>query len=305
MKNHLQRAQDARQTPMWGQYLKGIGWEIETAGNTQLFIKKIPLFNVSFIKIEHPFGPYPLAKIDQIAKKHKAILIVFEPHEFNYHPQQLDQFGYQKSKLMYAHTSTIKIDLIQNEKELFNSFSENAKRNIRKAEKNNLKIRVVLMKDKKNWRYFEVFYGLLTNLSKIKKFYIPSRDEYRKKMTAFKEGSILLFAYEKNVPICVVWFACFDNVMAYFQTGITKRGYETLANYLLVWEGLKLAQKLKLSVFDFESIFDERFPKHLPEKKRYTDFKKRFHGEIVLYPQPWIKTYSRWGKILYLCSTLI
>jgi hypothetical protein len=155
------------------------------------------------------------------------------------------------------------------------------------------------MKEKKNREYFDIFYDLLQNVGRMKKFYVPSKDEYRYKMNAFRDGSYLVFAYEKNIPIAVVWYVCFENVIAYFQTGITKRGYETLANYLLVWEGLKLGNKLGQSVFDFESIYDERFPKIVQGYKKYTEFKKRFHGEIINYPQPWIKTYSLFGKLLY------
>ena len=304
MPSLVHSAVDARQTPQWGEYLKGIGWKVEIVGKTQLFILRIPLFNVSFIKVQHPTGPLPFKKIDQVAKKNKAAWVLIEPHELGYNEKDFTANGYIKSKVMYTHTSTIKIDLTKNEKELFKSFSENARRNIKKAQKENLEVKAIFMKDKKNWHYFEEFYSLLKSLTKIKKFYVPSHSEYVKKMTAFKDTSILMFAYENGTPICVVWLAYFDNVIAYFQTGITQRGYDTLANYLLVWEGLKLAKRLKLKVFDFESIFDERYPKNLPEKKKYTGFKKRFHGEIILYPPSWIKTYTFFGKLLYLWDSL-
>lgn len=160
------------------------------------------------------------------------------------------------------------------------------------------------MKNKQSWKYFDDFYDLLKNLTKMKKFYVPSREEYFKKMTAFKETSVLLFAYEKRKPVAVVWYAYFGDVLAYFQTGITEQGYERLANYLLVWEGLKLGKKLGLSAFDFESIYDTRFPKNVPKHRGYSEFKQRFHGDIILYPQPWIKTYNFLGVLLYRLSTM-
>src|SRR5260370_39271191 len=112
-------------------------------------------------------------------------------------------------------------------------------------------------------------------------------------MNAFKDTSILLFAYEKggSDPIGAIWMAYYDNVISYFQTGITEKGYNLLANYLLVWEGLKLAKKLKLDVFDFETVYDPRYAKDHVRWKGYTEFKKRFHGTVVEYPPSWIKLY--------------
>lgn len=302
MKNDIFCAVDARQTPEWGEYLKSLGWRVETIDTTQLFIRKFPLINTSFIKIQHPFGPIPFQKIDEFAEENKTMWTSIEPHRFGYDEKEFMKNGYRRSKKLYAHSATIKIDITKNEEELFKSFSENAKRNIKKAQNRNLEIKTIFMKETKNWKYFNIFYSLLKNLSQMKHFYVPSYREYHDKMTAFKETSILLFAYENSIPIAVVWYACFENVMAYFQTGITRRGYETLANYLLVWEGLLVGKKLHLSVFDFESIFDERFPNDVRQYKKYTEFKKRFHGELVLYPPPWIKIHTFMGEALYLCG---
>lgn len=304
MNNPTQNAIDARQTPQWGKYLESIGWETVMIGHTQVMIRKFPFLNISMIKIQHAFGPFPFKEIDAVARRKKALVVLIEPHTVGFNERQFIRHGFIQSKMLLAFTATIKIDLTKNKEELFKSLSENARRNIKKAQKEKLEIKTYPMKNAKNWQYFDVFYDLLKNLTKMKKFYVPPREEYFKKMTAFKDASLLMFAYEDNKPIAVVWYAYFGNVIAYFQTGITKRGYETLANYLLVWEGFELGQKLKKSVFDFEAIFDSRFPKNYLKHMRYSEFKKRFHGDIVLYPQPWIKTYSLLGKILYKLSSL-
>lgn len=304
MKNPTQYAMDARQTPMWGKYLESIGWQSKMIGRTQVMIRKFPFMNISLIKIQHAFGPYPFKEIDTLARKKKALIVLIEPHTVGFDEKYFKNNGYIKSKMLLASTATIKIDLTKSENELFKSFSENARRNIRKAQKGNLTIRSYPMKDKESWKHFDEFYDLLKNLTKMKKFYVPPREEYFKKMTAFKDTSVLIFAYENKNPIAVVWYAHFSDVLAYFQTGITERGYEKLANYLLVWEGLLLGKKLGLSAFDFESIYDTRFPKNVPKHIGYSEFKKRFHGDIILYPQPWVKTYSFLGKMLYRLSTL-
>ena len=296
---------DARQTQEWSKYLQSIGWNIEVVQGTYVFIHTIPFLKRSVIKVQHPLPTYPLNELEQIAQKYKALFVLIEPHCFLYDETPFIIHGYRKSYMRYAHTATIKIDLRKSEHELFSSFSENAKRNIKKAQKNNLIIKEVWFKTDKNNFYFSKFYSLLMQLSKKKKFYSPSYTEYHKKMTAFKDTSVMLFAYEKdkNEPIAVVWYASYGKITTYMQTGITQRGYDLLANYMLVWEGLLLAKRGGQQIFDFESIYDARYPEENKKWKGYSEFKKRFHGTIIEYPDTWIKFYSNAFKWFYLCTS--
>ncbi len=146
---------------------------------------------------------------------------------------------------------------------------------------------------------------MMKHLGKKRGFYVPPYEEYRKKVEAFKETSFFLFAYHNNKPVAVVWYATFQEVLVYLQTGIVQKGYDLFANYLLVWEGLKIGQKLKRKVFDFETIYDDRYPKEHVKWKGYTEFKRRFHGIEVNYPPSYIKFYNPVIKFIYLISNLI
>jgi lipid II:glycine glycyltransferase (peptidoglycan interpeptide bridge formation enzyme) len=306
MNTILFSAIDARQTPEWGIYLQQIGWIPKQIDNTLVLIRTLKPLPWSMIKILHPKGPLPFTKIDELAQKYNSLLVIIEPHVYKYDEYSFKENGYRFSKMRYAHTATIKIDLKQSEEELFNSFSENAKRNIKKSLKAGIYIKTVDLSKEKNNKKFDMFYKLLLNLSTMKKFYIPPYEEYIKKMTAFKKTSLLLFAYKQgsDEPLASVWFAHYDNVISYLQTGISQSGYDTFANYLLVWEGLKVAKKLDLEVFDFETIYDPRYPKDHPGWKGYTIFKKKFHGEIIEYPPSWIKMYNPVFKLFYLCTSI-
>lgn len=306
MKAHIFQAIDTRQTVQWGKYLAQLGWNIEHVGKTVILIKKIPFINKSVIKIQHPLGPIPFKEIEKIAKKYSAFSTLIEPHSANYSEKDYVKNNYARSNMRFAHSATIKIDLMQSEEKLRNSLSDNAKRNIMKAKKNNLVIKKVFLKKEKNNNKFNTFYNLLLELVKIKKFYIPSYGEYVKKMNAFRDTSVIIFAYEKNgkAPIAAVWLAHYKNVITYMQTGITKKGYDFLANYLLVWEALRLGKNLKLEVFDFETIYDPRYPQENKRWIGYSEFKKRFHGEIVEYPPSWIKFHNKFFHFLYTCSTI-
>jgi len=66
-----------------------------------------------------------------------------------------------------------------------------------------------------------------------------------------------------------------------------KRGKQLNVPTLLVWKTILIAKKRRMKIFDFEGIFDERFP--LPAWRGFTRFKKSFGGEEVEYPGAFIK----------------
>lgn len=307
MNPRLKNAIDARQTKEWGEYLKGIGWQYTLIEKTVIFYRKFPLLPVSVIKIQHPIGPIPFKKIEVFAKKINAMFVLIEPHCNGYDETTYKQHGYELSNMRFVHSATIKIDLTVSEEKLFKSFSENAKRNIKKAQQNDIGIKLVSMEKGIDKKWFDEMFQLLSTLGSMKKFYVASYDEYYKKLHAFHKTSFFLFALDKATkkPIAMVWYTYFDKVISYVQTGITQKGYDLLANYLLVWEGMKIAKKKKLHVFDFETAYDSRYHRTNKRWIGYTAFKKRFHGEFIEYPPSWIKFYNKPFKWLYAIASFI
>src|SRR5579872_4130830 len=168
MQSKVFAAIDSRQFPQWGKYLKAIGWEVESTDGIQIFIKKIPLFKKSFIKIQHPIGPLPLTKIDSIAKKYNALFVVIEPHNAGFSQSTMEKHGYRKIKLFYAHSATIKFDLTKSNEDLLSSFSENARRNIKKAQNNMLKVKAIFLRKEKDNAAFDLYYQLMRELVEMK-----------------------------------------------------------------------------------------------------------------------------------------
>lgn len=298
---------DIRQTKQWGNYLESIGWEIENIGGTQVFINKVPFFNFSVIKIQHHKNPLSFKEIDKLAKKNNAICVIAEPDNKDFKIEDFKKNGYFNSPMFLTHTLTSYVDLSQSEKKLWQSFSENARRNIKKAQKNDLVIKKVWSRDKDYENDFKVFYKLFKNLTQIKKFWIPDYNEYLSKLKAFEKCSILFFAYKKGAPdpIATIWISYYKSFAVYMNTGITNEGYKNLANYLLVWEAFKTVKKLGVKTFDFEGMFDPRFPKEKKTWANFSQFKARFHGTLVEYPHPQMKCYNLFFKLIFLCSKII
>jgi lipid II:glycine glycyltransferase (peptidoglycan interpeptide bridge formation enzyme) len=79
------------------------------------------------------------------------------------------------------------------------------------------------------------------------------------------------------------------NKKAYYWQGFSSNaGRKSLAQYKVVWEGVLWAKKMGARRFDFEGIYDERFP--LPTWRGLSHFKKSFGGSEVVYPG----CFSKW-----------
>ena len=305
MSDLINRATDVRQTPQWANYLEKIGWLTKKIGNTQIYIHPNKLFKNSLVKIPHADNPIPIQEIEKEIKEHNPLFILIEPHIRGYNKEIYIQNGYQISHLRASLTSTILVDISKDENELLKSFSENARRNIKKAQKNNLTIKNIPLNTSEGQKNFEEFYNLYHKLGKIKKFYTLPKKECDHKKNAFINNSFLSIASdEKNTTIGAVWYAICDQTLTYLHTGITPKGYELLANYLLVFEGIKYAKKKGCTVLDFESIYDERYKNENKKWIGFSEFKKKFRGEIIHYPPAWIKIYNIPYKLLYVCSSI-
>lgn len=294
---------DLRQTLGWAKYLESIGWQAQILDSTLVLIRKIPLFG-SVIKIQRPKYPIPFDKIEQIAKKYQALFVLIEPEVNNFDEAEFKKRGFKQSNLTLTHTSTIQIDLTHSPKKLWQSISENARRNIKKAQNQNLIIKTFYLDKEYSPNILEMYFALSRSLIAMKNFYLPGKVETTKKLEALKDSTIILFAYQNpaDQPIASIWLTGHQDVISYVQTGITKLGYELLANYLLVWEGLKISQNLGYRKFDFEGIFDSRFPKERKKWIGFSEFKKRFHGTEINYPPPFIKIYNPLIRLLFFFS---
>ena len=77
-------------------------------------------------------------------------------------------------------------------------------------------------------------------------------------------------------------------VAYYYYAFTAKEGRKTLAQYGLVWEAIRKAKKRGCRIFDFEGIYDKRFP--MKPWHGFSHFKKSFSGKEVDYPGCWKKS---------------
>ena len=262
---------DIRQTIQYANYLSKIGWVVERVGEINYFIKKLPLIG-SIIKIQRP-EEIRINKIRELSKKYRTFQLIIEP-KTDLDAKYLTSLRFKLSKSPYLPTKTLQIDLTQTKEKIFKVFKKDAKSAIKKE--GNLKITDY----KDNLDKFRNAWKKSVGLKR----YVPPLDHLVSLEKSFKENS--LFLMTKNESAGAI-FLSGDNIGYYWQAFTNSGGREKLEQYKIVWEGILWAKKKGVKVFDFEGIYDERFPNK--SWLGFTHFKKSFGGYEAVYPGTYIK----------------
>jgi len=138
---------DLRQSQEYAKYLKSIGWLVEKINEDYIYIRRMPLTPLSILKVQRP-QKIPFKKINQLAKKHRAVAVYLEPLVTS-HPlrrnlakraSQVTKYGYRLHKSPYLPTKTISIDLTQSEEKILAQMKKDARYAIRKAKKKTVQL---------------------------------------------------------------------------------------------------------------------------------------------------------------------
>ena len=296
---------DLRQSPNYARYMRSLGWIVEEG----MFIKK--LWFTSIVKIQHP------AKINlSPLKKYHPFLIKMEPNvNFKF---QISNFKFSRDNWPLIPSKTIVLDL---EKIVL---PKDTRYEIRKAEKKNLKI--------KQSDDIEQFYKILQETMKIGHWEIPIKKEVINLWKSFQpNNSVILLTCHPGTseasdriyserflwrsrelahrPLAsrmttvvagclLVWHG---DTAHYMYAANTRKGRESGAAYLTLWEAIKFCQSKsalkgrdlapggKLKYLDLEGIYDDRFPSSTKNWQGFTAFKMQWGGKIVEYPGSYTK----------------
>jgi hypothetical protein len=271
---------DIRQSVQYANYLENDGWIVERVENVNYFIRKFSIFG-SILKLQRP-EKVDFDKIEELCRKYRVFQIILEPKNES-QTKSLASNGIKLSKSPYLPSKTLQIDLTQSEKTIFRNLKKDARGALRKGSDRAIKTYSTdteIQKWRDAWRSAVKFdryvpsYGSLINLRK-----------------SFS-GNKSLFLASHNITGSIIGGALFTNVshgVAYYWYGFTNsEGRSSLSQYSLLYHGILWAKKQGCKVFDFEGIYDPRFPNK--SWLGFTHFKKSFGGREVLYPGAYSKT---------------
>ena len=287
---------DVRQSPQFAYFMQELGWKVEKIDNIYVYLRTFPLIG-DFAKISRPQPPYNFEKFASLFQKHRIFRLKIAPHlQTSNKNYECLRRAFLKNRFRIEHfpfnpTTTIHIDLTQSEENLFKNFSEAKRRAVRRAIKNK-----IIIKESDNIQEF---------INVRKKQYFPIGFLIKKEMDTLwrnfqPKNAALLLAYPNgqktpmiqiqaithigiSKPIAGILLLFYDKVAYYWFASSLKAGKKLFAPTLLVWEALRLAKKRGYKIFDFEGIYDERFPKASESWRGFTKFKEGFGGKKITF----------------------
>jgi lipid II:glycine glycyltransferase (peptidoglycan interpeptide bridge formation enzyme) len=266
---------DIRQSKEFGRYMESLGWKVERINNINYFIRPFIFGAVSFIKVQRPRRVNPKI-ITKLAKKYRAWMIVIEPRKSSPRGKPKKQIipGYRTLKNPYLPSKTLVLDLTKSQKDLLSEMHHKTRYNIKKhkVQMSNIKISNDVAEFAKFWneqRYGK--YSLFSQVRGVEKMY-----------KAFGKNAKTIAAYKNKQLISGILMLIHDKRAYYMYAASNKVGKKNYASTACTWKAIKLAKKLGCKEFDFEGIYDARFPTE--SWYGFTRFKKSFGGREVSYP---------------------
>lgn len=259
--------EDFRQSSEYGNYLKFLKWKVLKAGGINVFIKM--LGPVGICKIQRHKGKIDEQRLNKILKENRVIRVIYEPETEGAVPP-----GTKINNEPLLGTKTLRANLKQSEKELFESFRKDCRYAIRKLSVASCQLPI---------NRFEEFYEIWRKSGKRLNIWIPPKNEYEEFIKCFGEKVFCLTI--NNQAGCLV--VMHRQTAFYYYAGATHEGTRANMPYLVVWEAMKEAKRKGARVWDFEGIYDARWP-----YKRwlgFSHFKKSFGGKEIEFPGSFAK----------------
>ncbi len=289
---------DLRQTPQYACYMDAIGWKVIWEDGVKYFFKKVPLLGY-VMKLQRPEEIH-LNDIVKLASQYKCFSIIVEPKD-DLQATQLKGAGFRLNKSPYLPSKTIHIDVTKSDEALLKAMHHKSRYNIKLAQKCGVEVH-----SSDDIEKFANFWQQCAK--KQRNMFLSQKKEILEIYKAFDKNAELLFAYctpkhkelvshydENGFPIthdehnlmeheliAAILLLHTKNISYYMYAASSDEGKKNFAPTYLVWEALQKSKEKGSHYFDFEGIFDDRFP--LPTWKGFTKFKKTFGGEEIIYP---------------------
>lgn len=259
-----------RQSPAYGKYLTRLGWVVEKIGSDQAFVRRLPILG-GIVKLQRPRTLDPM-KIKELMEKYDAFQAIVEPTEET-HSEVLKKAGFKQTSSPYLPSKTIQLDLTKSMEKIYFGAKKDTRAAIRKTE--DIKVYSIDKIDafRKSWH----------EAVRTKRF-VPRAKNLAAIKESFKEDA--LFLVTPNGESGAIFIKSNEGTY-YWQAFNSEKGRDMLAQYKIVWAGISWAKERGAKVFDFEGIYDERFP--LKSWIGFSHFKKSFGGTIVTYPGAFTK----------------
>lgn len=261
---------DLRQSPAYGQYMQRIGWKtVAVSPNIQVFIRPLGILG-SIAKIQRVSLLLSWAKTDKVLKKHRVWMTKLEPVNSLPAPRK-----FRQDKWPLLATKTLCIDISPPLEKIKQGFKKDARYCLKKATMHKLQI---------SFNHFEAFYHLWKKSAQIKKLWIPPYKDFKALIECFGSNCFCVMGNDSAGALVLIH----DQVAYYYYAAALPTAKRQLLPYAIVWKCMQNAKRLGCKTWDWEGIFDPRWPTN--SWRGFTHFKKSFGGDEVSFPG----SFTRW-----------
>ncbi|HLE48829.1 MAG TPA: peptidoglycan bridge formation glycyltransferase FemA/FemB family protein [Patescibacteria group bacterium] len=262
---------DLRQNNKYGEYLKKLGWELETVDGIKIHVKRVLFWK--FIKIQRPTSLNVNSLIHFLEKNFKLSTVYVEPSsqiQFN----ELIKSGFKENNSPFLPSKTLELDLGKSEELLLKEMHHKTRYNIRKVQSEKLKV--------KSNNNFDKFADFWQRCALNRGMFISQKKEIVALAKSFGKDASVHFVEDDGGWMSAILRVSTKEISYYMYAASTNKGKKSYTPTLVAWDAIKSAKKEGKKIFDFEGIYDERYP--LKSWKGFTRFKRSFGGNEIEYP---------------------
>lgn len=285
-----------RQTDEFKAFFEFIGWEcVKTSSDINVYFYK--LLNGTLAKIPRPhlLSKADLVEIEELCKKKRAALLKIEP-EVNQDIQLLTDAGFIKNHYPLSPPSSMIIDLKKSEKELWEAISHSGKYSINRSKREGDYVSFIKGPSEEDLKQL---YEAMAWTGKVKHYYVEPFAHVLKRVSLYGDRAHLIKVFNKeNHYVGGAAYLCHDSTVTFIYGAINELGRQGKAGYQLLWQAILYLKSLGFSAFDLEGVNDARFPMHTKSWGGFSHFKEKFNGDVIVYPEPYMKLYSGILKVL-------
>jgi len=283
--------------------MRQLGWTTPSykIGKNKLFafVKKIPFISISVMKMQRvPAAWLDWEWIEHIERTFKVFQSNIETNETSIvKPQancEIIKHGFSETNdyLLVSKSRIIQINT-PDEAEILAKMAPKTRYNIHLGKRHELKCRFYTGTQLANQPELEARYRqiLSDNAKRIGMYLIPW-PWISRLYTSFGTNAWIGVVTHLKKPewLASALFIRTKDALFYHFNGSTELGRKWMGPSLLIWEAIRKARNSGCSWFDFEGVYDDRFPKQQAKFKGFSQFKTGFGGQAY-YFEP---LYRRW-----------
>lgn len=265
-------------------------------GSMLLLIRKMPIFNTSLVY--SPRGPVCdiddketfeelSKKAEEICKKYKAFMIRIDPDisnsDMQFKKMAIDN-GFKIVEKIKNLNEIMQPRIVfrlnlkdKTEDEIFSSFHQKTRYNIRLAIKKGVTIREGSIEDIKEFK------RIMDTTGKRDKFVIQSFDFFHRMYDCMgNEHEKLFFAEYNGEAIATAYCFIYGNKVWYMYGGSLNEKRNLMPTYLLQWEAIKWAKENNCDIYDFRGICATDLDN---KNEGLYRFKKGFNPELIEFTE--------------------